>query len=209
MKIAVFGATGRTGTHVIDEALEAGYEVVAFARSPEKVPGNIDRLRVIKGDLSDKEAIDRAVGGADAVVSVLGPSSNKAEAAISSGMEHIIASMKKHGVQRLVMTAGAGINDPEDRPTLMSKFMNFLVRTFSRNVYEDMVQTVQIVRESDLDWTIVRAPMLTDQPKTGKVNVAWVGKGMGRQIPRADLAAFVVQQVADETYLRKAPAVSV
>jgi hypothetical protein len=74
------------------------------------------------------------------------------------------------------MSAGAGVPDPGDSPNLMNKFFNVLLRTFSKNIYEDMVNAVGIVRESNVDWTIVRVPMLTDGPKTGKVQVAWVGK---------------------------------
>lgn len=71
-----------------------------------------------------------------------------------------------------------------------------------------MVQTVAKVRASDLDWTVVRVPMLTDEPQTGKIQVGYVGKGMGARISRADMADFILRQVNDNTYLRKAPAIS-
>jgi hypothetical protein len=82
------------------------------------------------------------------------------------------------------------------------------LRILSGNVYADMVKMVEIIRESDVDWTIVRVPRLTDDPKTGEITAAWVGKGMGMQLGRADLASFVLGQVDNDIYLRQAPAVS-
>ena len=209
MKVAVFGADGRTGTYVVDDLLESDHEVVAYVRSPERLKRDHRHLRIIEGTLTEPNAIDLAISEVDAVISVLGPSSNEAVFEISSGMERIISSMKNHGVRRLIVTAGAGVSDPDDRPTIMSKFMNWLVQMLIKIVYEDMVRTVEIVRASGLDWTIVRVPMLTDHPKAGEVKVAWVGKGMGRQVTRADLAEFLVQQIEDHTYLQKAPVISI
>ena len=83
-----------------------------------------------------------------------------------------------------------------------------MVRTFSGNVYEDMVRMVDVVRNSDLDWTIVRVPMLTEDPAKGEIKVAYVGKGMGSRITRADTADFLLQQLEDNNYLHQAPAIS-
>ena len=116
--------------------------------------------------------------------------------------------MDAHGVKRLIISAGAGVEDPNDAPKLMNKVIGFMVRTFSSNVYEDMVRTVDVVRSSDLDWTIVRVPMLTDDPAKGDVTVAYVGKGMGARITRADMAAFMLEQLEDGSYLHQAPAIS-
>lgn len=208
MKLAIFGATGRTGQHLVRQALEAGHEVTALARTPEKLNLENDLLTVIQGDVTDPARVDEAITGAEAVISVLGPTSNKPEYMVSQGMGHIVVAMDKQGTRRLVVSAGAGVADPNDDPKLINKIIGFLVRTFSRYVYEDMVHTVETVRASDLDWTIVRVPVLTDDPPKGDVKVAYVGKGMGSRITRADMAAFMLKQVEDETYLRQAPAIS-
>jgi putative NADH-flavin reductase len=208
MRIAIFGATGRTGLLVVAAALRTGHEVTAHTRSPAKLAAHVDELRIVEGDLADSDSIDRAIDRSDAVISVLGPSNNEGRFVVSNGMEKIVASMKKHGVRRLIATAGAGVPDSEDQPTFMSKVMQRLVSAISRNVFEDMVRTVEIIRHSDLSWTIVRVPMLVDGRKTGQVKPAWVGKGMRRQISRADLAEFVVGQLQDDAYIGMAPAVS-
>jgi len=208
MKIVVFGATGGTGRQVVTQALAKGYQVVAFTRSLQKLPANGDNLIPFEGDIGEAEKVSEAIQGVEAVISSLGPTDNKAQFVASRGTANILAGMKQHGVSRLVVTAGAGVSDPNDAPKFFNKLMNRLVKSISGNVYADMVEVARIVRESDVNWTIVRVPRLIDGPKTGKVSVAWVGKGMGMQISRADLAAFLLDQLEDDTYLRQAPAIS-
>jgi putative NADH-flavin reductase len=208
MRIALFGATGRTGQHLLDQALSAGYEVTVLVRDPAKLKTKSEHLHVVAGSVLDAAQVEQAVTGAGCVISVLGPVQNKPTYEISTGIDHIIAAMKKQGVRRLIISAGAGVRDPNDSPGPFDSFIQFLVKTLSRYVYEDMVQVVSNVRASDLDWTIVRVPMLTDGPRTGKIQASYVGKGMGPRISRADLAEFMLSQVTDEAYLHKAPAIS-
>jgi hypothetical protein len=117
--------------------------------------------------------------------------------------------MKIPSVRRIIATAGAGVSDPEVRPIIMSKFMNWLVRKCMKNVYEDMVRTVEIGRASILEWTIVRVPTLMDHLKVCEIKVACAGKGIDRRVTRADRANFLVQQIEDQTYLQKASVSSI
>lgn len=208
MKIAVFGATGGTGIQVVEQALANGYQVIAFARSLDKLKVKDENTIPFEGDIQDSDEVAAALEEVKAVISVLGPTDNRSQFVVSLGIYNILAGMMQHRVSRLVMSAGAGVHDPGDSPNLINKFFNVLLRTFSKNIYEDMVNAVRIVRESDVDWTIVRVPMLTDGPKTGKIQVAWVGKGMGMRVSRADLAFFMLSQVEDYTYIHQAPAIS-
>ena len=208
MKITIFGGTGRTGAYLVREALDKGFAVTVLARDPAKMTITDPHLVVVKGDITDANAVASAIKGTGAVLSVLGPTDNKPTFAVSRGMENILAAMKSNRVSRLVMIAGAGVGDPNDAPGFFNKVMNFMLRTMAKNVLEDMSRAVELVRSSDLDWTVVRLPMLTDDPKTGKVKVAYVGKGMGYRIARADIAPFLVGQVEDKAYIHKAPAIS-
>lgn len=208
MKIAVFGATGRAGRHLVEQAFAAGHEVVALVRTPAKLNISDARLSVIQGDVQDSAKVEQTIADVDAVVSVLGPASNAPTFEVSKGMQNILVAMSKHGVQRLVISAGAGVGDPNDAPKLVHKAINALLKLLSGNVYEDMKRTVATVRASDRDWVIVRVPRLTDDPKSGNIQVGYVGKGMGMQIGRADMADFMLKQLASDTYLRKAPAIS-
>ena len=207
MNIAVFGGTGRTGRHVVEQALAAGHSITALARTPAKLPKH-ERLVAIQGDVQDPSAVEKTVVGAEAVISVLGPTSNEPTFEVSKGMRHILAAMQKHGVRRLIISAGAGVGDPNDTPKLSNKAINLLLKLLARNVYEDMKGAVDVVRASEHDWTIVRVPRLIDGPKTGLIKVGYVGNGMGMQINRADMAGFMLDQLQNGAYIRKAPAIS-
>jgi putative NADH-flavin reductase len=209
MRVTVFGATGRTGKHVVEQALAAGHEVVAFARTPSKLGMQHERLRVVQGDIHDAAKVATAIAGSDAVIAALSPSrADKVKDIVSTGARNIVAGMKQHGVRRLIFSTGAGVPAPQDQPTLFGKVMGVLLKTISGDVLADSLQGVQTVRESGLDWTIARAPMLTDGPKTGKVWTGYVGKEMGRTLARANFAGFMVRQLSENGYLRQMPALS-
>lgn len=207
MKLAVFGGTGKTGQHVVKQALEAGHEVVALARTPSKFTNQHDRLHIVQGGILDAACVEEVIAGADAVVSVLGPSNNKPEFTISKGTDNILNAMQKHGVQRLIISTGAGVRDPQDKPGVIDRIAGFLIKIFSKNVVADMEQVVQKVRASDRNWTVVRAPMLTDQPAQGNLKVGYVGDITPR-LSREDMAAFMLQQLNDDDWVNKAPAIS-
>jgi putative NADH-flavin reductase len=208
MKIAIFGGTGRTGQHLVQQALEKGHQVVVLARNPAKLTLKNPGLSIVQGDVKDVKAVEQTITGVDAVFSVLGPTSNEPTFEVSQGMTNILSAMKKQSVRRLVISAGAGVGDPNDAPKLFNHVMNFLLKVMAKNVLADMTKVVEMVRSSDLDWTVVRLPMLTDNPKTGSIKVGYVGKGMGSRIARGDIADFMLAQLSDKTYIRKSPAIS-
>lgn len=208
MKLAIFGATGETGRHLVKQALERGHEVTAFTRSPEKLPINSDRLTVVQGDVRNADKVNEAIAGVDAVLSALGPAENKPVFTVTEGTQNILDAMNRYGVERLVVSAGAGVGDPNDEPKLFNHAINFLLKIVSRWVYEDMRRTVDLVRGSHVKWTVVRVPMLTDDEPTADVKVGYVGKGLGSRLTRADMARFMLDQVESDELVHRAPAIS-
>jgi nucleoside-diphosphate-sugar epimerase len=208
MNVTVFGATGRTGRHVVEKALEAGHGVTAFARTPSKLGMEEDRLGVVQGDVLEREAVGKAIAEADAVISVLGPTKNEPTYTISRGTAHILDAMREHGVPRFIVSVGAGVRDPRDEPGLLDRAIGALLKLTSRHVYEDMRRVAARVRGSDREWTLVRVPMLTDAPGDGEVRAGYLGKDVGARLSREDMAEFMVKQLTDDSYVREAPVIS-
>jgi putative NADH-flavin reductase len=208
MKITVFGAAGRTGQHVIRKALAAGHNVTAYVHHASRLDITDERLTVVEGDIREDDKVSKVIKDMDAVISVLGPSSNQQEYVISQGMANILGAMKTHQVKRLIVSVGAGVGDPQDTPGMLDRVMNLLLKLTARHVYEDMRRVAERVRNSDRAWTLVRVPMLTDAPGTGDLRVGYLGKGVGARLSREDMATFMVKQLDDETYLHRAPVIS-
>ncbi len=122
-------------------------------------------------------------------------------------MDTILTAMKQQNVRRIIIWAGAGVREPQDKPKLIDRFFGLLLNVLSKNVVADMQQVVHKVQASDRDWTVVRVPMLTDQPAQGTLIVGYVGDIHSR-ISRADMATFMLKQLTDSSYIRKSPAIS-
>lgn len=202
MKLIVFGATGKTGRHVLRSALEQGHEVTAFTRSPRKI-GADSGVRVAEGDVGDAEAVAGAVAGHDAAIVALGSNGLRDRTTLSGGARAVVEGMTRHGGGRLVVLSAAGVGESWGQTPLLSRVM---FRTLLRNIHADHAAQEAIVRASSLDWTIVRAAILSDAPASGSVTAANTGK-VGR-IGRADLADFLVREASDGAWRGRAISVT-
>ena len=208
MKIVVFGASRGVGLKVVEQALENGYLVTAFVRTPEKFSVSHPNLTVFKGDALHAEAVKDAIAGQDAVISTLGPSRPPVAHMMEQAAKNIVAGMNEHGVRRLVSTTGAGVRQPEDKPKFADYALGFLLNLLAKDVVLDSAENVRVIQASDLDWTVVRFPRLTDGDYTRNYKVGYVGKDSGTQISRADAADFVLNELVKKQWLRKLPIVS-
>lgn len=209
MKLTIFGSTGGTGKQVVEQAVAAGNHVVAYVRNPSKLEFIHKNLTIVEGELADQMMIEQAVSGVDAVISVLGPRSGSKDKPITRGMQNIIAAMNKYGVRRLIVSSTLSVKDPNDLPDFKAKFLVNFVKLTMRSAYEEIISVAEIVRKSDLDWTMLRLTTLTNSLKSGKVKVGYLGKGeVGMRISRADLAEFILKQVQNTKYLRQSPVIS-
>ncbi len=202
MKLIVFGATGKTGQHVWRNALEQGHAVTAFARSPNKIepsPG----LHVIQGDVRDTGSVAGAVAGHDAAIVVLGSNGLRDKTTLASGTRTIVDGLILHGVERLVVLSAAGVGESWGQVSLLARV---LFSTLLRNIHADHTAQEAIVKASSLDWTIVRAAILNEEPASGAVTATNTGKI--ERIGRADLADFLVREARDGAYSRQAIAVT-
>lgn len=160
------------------------------------------------GDVLDPGAVERAVRGADAVLSAFGHAKTSPKNVLARGMRNIVAAMRECGVRRLVSLTGAGVRDPADSPKLVDRAIGALLGILQRDLLEDSVEQTRVVKESDLDWVIVRAPVLVEGERTGVYRTGYVGRESGTRLSRADAADFMLLQTTDGTHLRQAPVVT-
>jgi putative NADH-flavin reductase len=206
MKLAIVAATGGIGRQILDQAVAAGHEVTAVVRNPKNLSQPVPAVTADLAVGVDPAVLESAVGGADAVLSGLGPRSN-AEAGIASrGTRAIIAAMQATGVRRLVVVSAAPIgtvpspgrpkpprHDPGDG-FFMRHLFSHVAKTLFREHYADLAVMEDLVRDSGLDWTLVRPPRLTDGPLTGAYRTAF-GRNIrgGWKVSRADVADYMLR----------------
>lgn len=207
MKLAVFGASGRTGRLVVAQALSVGHEVTAFVRDPARLALVHERLRIVTGAVQDPVRVAEAVRGTDAVVSTIGPVRGEPAGIMVTAATNIVAAMRAQGVRRLVYMTGAGVVQPQDPPALAPRIMLPLMRLLAREVLEDAERGVAAVSNSGLEWVIVRAPRLSDAPARGRYRHGYI-KPTLHALSRGDVAAFILQQLGDDTYLHQMPIIS-
>ncbi len=195
MKIVVFGATGGTGREVVTQALEAGHDVTAVARNPLALEMEHPHLTVVRGDVMRRETILAPVRGQDVVVSSIGVLDRTPTRLYSVGVMNILLAMHDAGVKRLICVTASGL-DPG--PLIAKIIAKPILWTLFKEGFTDMVRMETIVKATDMDWTIVRPPRLTNNERTGKYNVA-IEKPLRRGflLARADLADFIVKHLAD------------
>lgn len=205
MRLTIFGATGRTGTHLVRQALDEGHNVTAVLRDPARlgVPAH-ERLRVITADLADPASIGPAVEGADAVLSALGPRGRGPSTICEVGTRSIIEAMGKTGVRRLVVCSAAGaFPDAGDGPVTRYVAKPLVLNRILKHTFADLRRAEKEVRACDLDWTIVRPPRLTNKPPTGRYRTRTdLNIRGGRSICRADVATSMLALITDDSYVR-------
>ena len=203
MKLFILGATGGTGQHLVRQALEAGHNVTAFVRSPEKMTTAHDRLRIVRGDVLDGGAgLAEAMRGQDALVSALGRGmSLKSESLIQRSVPPMLSAMQSQGIQRLVFTSAIGVGETVHHVPLVPRLM---ARVPLRNLYADKVIGEDLIRRSPLAWTIVQPAMLTDGPltRTYRAGERLELRGVPK-ISRADTAHFILAELEMSRYVRK------
>ena len=197
MNLVVLGATGRTGGLVVEQALAAGHTVTALVRSPEKLTTGHANLNVVRGEATDASAVTGALEGADAVISTLGGKGS----VIADSTRAILAGAGKTGVRRVVVLSTFAAERHR-----LGAGARLLTGIGMGAMLKDKSAGEEMLRRSDLEWTIVYASMLSDAPAGGSVEVLPDGakRGLSQKISRADLAAWMVEAATGAQYKRRA-----
>lgn len=209
MKVALFGATGQTGKEFLEVALEEGHEIKALVRTPSKLKKSDESLTVIQGDVLVYEDVEKTVSDTDIVDSLFGNVKGSPDWLQTDGTRNIVKAMKNHDVDRILSLSGGGLPYPEkDQPGIADKLIRFVMKLVAGQILEDAKKHTEVLRESDLDWTIVRAPRLTNGERKGEYREGWVGVNSSTSISRKDLADFILKEAHENSYSHQMPFIS-
>jgi len=204
MKIAMFGATGVVGAAVLKLAVDQGHDVRILARSARRVP--IPDLDIELGDALDLRAVTKTVTGCDAVMSSLGGFGDVES--IDSGTANIMTVMRTAGVRRLVVMQGFHIPFPGDPHNAGVRFVSVMLRLRSPRLPARSHALGALLRDChDLDWTLIRAPMVKPAPATGRAQIGILRLGPQSRVTTGDLAEVMMTALADPATIRTAPMV--
>jgi putative NADH-flavin reductase len=204
MNILVFGASGATGHELVKQALAQEHVVTAFVRAPEKLKIQHDNLKVVQGDVKNYASVERGVKGQDAVLSALGASGPfKYDQVVVDGMAHIVQAMEQLHVKRFIYQSFIGVKESRND---FSFFFRYIAPKILRTEIAGHEARERIIRQSMLDWTIVRPPTLTNGKHKGvyRSGEDLKSKSFIVTISRADVADFMLKQLTDTTFVREA-----
>ncbi|GLV54696.1 hypothetical protein KDH_15430 [Dictyobacter sp. S3.2.2.5] len=211
MKLVIFGASGRTGRALVEQALEAGHDVTAGVRNPDNFPLRHERLHVVKADVFDLPSVDAAMQGKNAVLSTVGPRKRgllgayKPQGLYSQGIKNILQAMQKNGIRRLVCVTAAAA---DDQYTPQGLYGTIQIPLIWRKTHEDMKLMQREISKSNLDWVVVRPARLSDYPRTDEYRISLRPTSKDQRTRRTDLAAFMLKELTDTQYLRKLPVIA-
>ena len=209
MRLAILGATGRTGRPLVRQALADGHSVVALARTPSALDDLAHPdLVVLQGDATNPEDVRRVVEGADAVLLTLGHTTTSSHDVLTRAAEHVVAAMEAHGVRRVVTETGAGVADARDPSGLGPRIMRGIMGIVAKDLLRDSERHVETFRRSGLEWTAVRAPRLTNAPRTGRYKTGYFAMGPGESVPRADVADYMLRIAQTDEAVGEAPMIT-
>jgi putative NADH-flavin reductase len=209
VKVVVFGATGKLGAHLLGQGLAKGHAITALVRDPSRLPPR-PGLVARRGDVLDPSSVAASVAGQDAALWAVGghdavrarlKRETRQPRLCSEGTRNVLAAMDRHGVQRLVAVTSWGLGDAARRVPATYRLLIFPLLLRQEN--QDKQRQEELIRASQLDWTIVRPSRLTDRPATGGYRVGTrLSYAASASIARADLAAFLLDQLDDHAATR-------
>jgi putative NADH-flavin reductase len=193
MKLAVVGATGHTGRHVVEQGLARGDHVTALARRADSLGLGHKNLVTVETDVLDREGVAAATVGCEAVISALGIGTSRARTVVySNGVSNILSAMGVNGITKLAVISAAPVGPRDQQPFLERRLMMPILERIFGATYQDMRRMEAQLRASDVDWVALRPPRLIDKPATGHYRIQAEPLPKARSITYADLASALL-----------------
>lgn len=212
MKIVIFGASGYSGRAILKEALAQNHQVTILVRSNVGVLFKHKNMTVIEGNVLDREIVNQILLNQDAVIQCLGvggKGDGKPTTFISDATKIIIEEMEKNNVNKLIAMSNVGAgNSVAFQPWIFNKIILPYFMKWLKVLIDDKNRMEPRIMNSQLDWTIVRCPNIVDKPAKGNYKATLDGKGLKLSITLGDMAAFMVNQITNNTFSKQAPSIS-
>ena len=207
--IAVIGATGGIGRHVVRQSLASGHRVHALARTPDNLAIDDPALTKTRVDVRDLGDLTQALAGASHVLSCLGRGTRRGDSLVivGEGTRNIVAAMATCNIRRLALISSIGVSDSHGQLFRIgwAGWLSWLAfATLLRSVKRDLNDAEAVATASDLDYVIVRSAGLSNSPGTGTWRTADARGTVGNAIAREDVARFMVSLVSDRQFDRTA-----
>ena len=210
MKITILGSTGFVGKVLINKAVVAGYQVKTLARYPERLEYIKDKVEIITGSVFESSSIEAAIEGAEVVLSTIGPPQRNPGDPVQyeKAMKNIVSAMDKYGIKRYIHIGGAGHAGGENEKwTLNRRFLRLLLNLSGKQILVAKHMEWEVLKTSDLDWTLVRPPRITNEIASGDISAN--EKNLeSLKVSVGDLTDFILEQITSKEWIRKAPLVS-
>jgi putative NADH-flavin reductase len=205
MRLAIFGATGTVGSELLAQALDAGHEVRVLARRPSKLTARAG-LTVIAGDAKDSRAVRQTLDGCDAVLSTLGSTDRHDQGVRGSGTANILRAMRERGIRRVVIMGGFHLRFDGDRGKLGQALLVPILRmAYGAALLEDTHAMAALLRASELDWTLVRAPRVVCGKRPAASRAGSLALGPWSKVAQASVARLMLRYLDEEATIRQAP----
>lgn len=205
IKIAIVGGTGKSGKYLVKQLISQGYNFKLLLRNSENFQSSSPLLEVVKGDITNYSSVCKLIKGCQAVISTLGLGIPASEPTIfSQATTNILQGMNKWNVHRYIVITGLNVDTPFDRKNpktaLGTDWMkkNFPISTANKQ------SEYEILTNSNVDWTLVRLPLIEQTDNTNQISVS-LEDCLGDKISATDLAHFLIEQLSDDTFIRKSP----
>jgi putative NADH-flavin reductase len=211
MKITILGSTGFVGKVLIKKAIAAGYKVKTLARNPEKLEEIKDKIDIVEGSVFESSSVEAAIEGAEAVLSTVGPPQTGKPFdpyQYEKAMKEIVRIMDKNGIKRYIHIGGAAHQGGENEVwNFNRKFLRLFLNLFGKQILVAKHLEWEVLKSSDLDWTLVRPPRIANQTASGSISVD--EKNLKNlKVSVDDLTDFILQQISSKVWIRRAPLIS-
>ncbi len=205
MRIALFGATGRTGKILLEKLIHEGFEINVLVRNPKKLNPFSQKINVIIGDVTNYDNVFQTIESCQAVISAIGYVRGSKSGFQTLAVNHMVKAMNQLQVKRIIVLTGSGVPHKHDVFTIGNWLLTSIIKLVANDRYTDGVNQVNVLQNSDLEWTVVRAPLLTNGNEKGNFKTGYLPLGLFSRISRADVAQFIVDVLKNNNYIYQMP----